>query len=73
MDALLQEQEKLSSTSNLARTIQDVDKVIAQLTNARDTIASSMFFFVAFLRGSFCFLGDRKQYDDDDDDTADNF
>ena len=42
MDALQIELAKLRRDANLTQSIQDVDKIIAQLENARETIVSGM-------------------------------
>ena len=42
MEALFQEQEKLLKTGNLEKCLEDVQKTIDLLTNAREAIATSM-------------------------------
>lgn len=46
MDALQIELAKLRRDANLSQSIQDVDKIIQQLENARETIASGMAAFL---------------------------
>ena len=41
MDALIKEHEKLSSSANLSKSVQDIEKIIEQLTQAREAIAES--------------------------------
>lgn len=42
MEALFQEQEKLAKTGNLEKCLQDVQKTIDLLVNAREAISRSM-------------------------------
>lgn len=42
MDSLISEHEKLASAGNLGKSVEDVQKIIDLLTNARDVISSSM-------------------------------
>ena len=41
MEALLAEHERLASKSNLSKSLEDVEKTIELLVNARDTLAAS--------------------------------
>ena len=41
MDTLIQEQERLASSANLSKSVEDIQKIIDQLTTARDSIAAS--------------------------------
>ena len=43
MEALLEEQEKLSRKGNLSKSLEDVQKTIDLLVKARDSIAASTF------------------------------
>ena len=42
MEALMKEQEALVSTGDLSKTFDNIDKIISQMTQARDSIAESM-------------------------------
>ena len=41
MDSLIREQELLASSANLSKSVEDIQKIIDQLENARASIAAS--------------------------------
>lgn len=52
MEALIEEHEKLSSKSNISKSLEDVQKTIDLLVKARDSIAASTFYsFTRLLLG----------------------
>ena len=60
MDALIAEHEKLVKGASLAKGIQDVQKTIDLLTNARDVIQRSAYHSAAFNIPNSLTLNDRS-------------